>query len=112
MQVALRLFHNKTAVKDDKIGASYNAKAKNKGRPSLLTKHKITEVTPPMVAYAALQVFPTLHCIPGLTPLSSTDIRWTVFHEAVGHHRQIIQSDPFLPPHREDPLKQHRPVGD
>ena len=112
MQVALRLFRNKTAVKDDKIGASYNAKAKKKGRPSLLTKHKITEVTPPMVTYAALQVFPTLYSIPGLTPLSSTDICWTVFHEAVGHHRRIIQSDPFLPPHHEDPLKQHRPVGD
>jgi hypothetical protein len=112
VQVALRLFRNKTAVNDDTIGTPYNAKAKGKGRRSLVTKHNITEVTPLMIAYASLQVFPTLYCIPASTPLPSTDVRRTVLYEAVGCCRWIIQPDPLLPPHREDALKQHRPVGD
>ena len=112
MQVVLWLFRNKTAVNDDTIGTPYNAKAKGKERRSLVTKHNVTEVTPPMVAYTSLQVFPTLYCIPALTPLPSTDIHWTVLYEAVGRCRWIIQPDPLLPPHREVALKQHRPVGD
>jgi hypothetical protein len=57
MQVALRIYRNKTAVNKEVIGEPFNPKSsKVQGRSPFLKRHNITRVTPQMVAYAALQV--------------------------------------------------------
>jgi len=55
-QVALRIFRNKTATQVDKLNKPYNPKLKAKGPADVVTRYKITEVTPRMIAYAAVQV--------------------------------------------------------
>ena len=57
-QVALRLFHNKSAAQANLVGGCYNPATKAKGLKDFVTQHSIKEVTPRMIAYAALQVCP------------------------------------------------------
>jgi hypothetical protein len=53
------MYRNKTAVNNERIGKPFDPKAsKAQGRQPFVQQHKITKVTPQMVAYAALQVFP------------------------------------------------------
>ena len=53
------MYRNKTAVNNERIGKPFDPKAsKSQGRPPFIRQHKITRVTPEMVAYAALQVLP------------------------------------------------------
>ena len=78
---------------------------KFKGPKDFLKRNEITEVTPQLIAYAALQVpplIPRIFC--RLTIPHPPDIRWTLIHEGVGHHRWRIQSRPLLPPHHTDPF--------
>lgn len=55
-QVAIRLFRNETAIKDEKLGGTYDAGKKAKGKKDLLTRCQIKKVTPQMIAYAAVHV--------------------------------------------------------
>ena len=55
-QVALRVFRNKTAAQADEVDKPYNPKSKPSGRSDLLTRCGITEMTPRMIAYAAVHV--------------------------------------------------------
>jgi len=55
-QVALRLFRNKTAAQADRTNGWYDAKLKAKGPKDFLKRYNVTEITPQMIAYAALQV--------------------------------------------------------
>ena len=50
------MFRNKTAAEADGPGKCYDARKKSKGPRDFLTRHKIKRITPPMIAYAALQV--------------------------------------------------------
>jgi hypothetical protein len=68
-QVALRLFRNKTAAQVDRIGTNFDSSSKPKGPKDFLKRYGIRKVTPQMIAYAALQVFPTSWCISTLTLL-------------------------------------------
>jgi len=56
LQVALRIFRNKTATIADIINKPYDPKMKAKGPIDVLRQCNITEVTPQMIAYAAVQV--------------------------------------------------------
>ena len=100
-KVAIRLFRNKTAAQADEIGTWYNPSKKAKGPKDFVTRHNIKRVTPQMIAYAALQVCLTIHYLPLLT-YHSTDVCWTVFHEAVGEYRWHIPPCPLLPPDHEN----------
>jgi len=55
-QVALRVFRNSSAALANKIDKPYDPSSKAKGPSDLLTRYKITEVTPRMIAYAAVHV--------------------------------------------------------
>lgn len=67
-QVAIRVFRNKTAVQADLIGGCFDPSLKAKGRKDFLKRNDIKEVTPQMIAYAALQVLPTAYHIMIITP--------------------------------------------
>ena len=60
---ALRVFHNKTAAQANTVNGWYNPKSKAKGPADFVKRYNITKVTPQMIAYAALQVPSTTHCI-------------------------------------------------
>lgn len=68
-KVALRIYRSKTAARADteEMGALYQPKRKRPGPKDLLTKAKLTTVTPYMVAYAAVQVLHTAHRLLTLT---------------------------------------------
>ena len=56
-QVALRMYRNKTAVRNDIAGGVFNPKtSKCQGRPPFLKMHNINKVVPGMIAYVAVQV--------------------------------------------------------
>jgi len=63
------IFATKTAVQADTIGRCFDPNLKAKGRKDFLKRNRITEVTPQMIAYTALQVFQTIYCIAALTLL-------------------------------------------
>ena len=63
IQVALRVFRNKTAAQANTVDGWYNPKSKAKGPADFVKRYNITKVTPQMIAYAALQVPSTTHCI-------------------------------------------------
>ena len=54
------------------VGGWYDPAKKAKGPKDFVTRHNIKEVTPQMVAYAALQVCLALHCTPVLTRVLQT----------------------------------------
>ena len=57
IQVALQIYHNKTAVRNEITTGAWKIKASQaQGHPSFLKAHRITKVTPEMVAYVAVQV--------------------------------------------------------
>ena len=56
LQVAIRLFRNKSAAQVDVVGGWYNPAKKAKRPKDFMTRHNIKEVTPQMIAYATLQV--------------------------------------------------------
>jgi hypothetical protein len=52
------MYRNRTTINNEKIGEPFNPKSsKAPGRRPFVQQHKVTKVTPQMVAYAALQVF-------------------------------------------------------
>ena len=56
----------------DTINGCYNPAMKAKGPKDFVARHNIKAVTPRMIAYSALQVCPTIHCIPILTHILQT----------------------------------------
>jgi hypothetical protein len=68
-QVAVRVFRNKTAINVERIFEPFDPKAaKTKGPKPFLERHNIVQVTPEMIAYAAIQVSPLLQPVPASNP--------------------------------------------
>jgi hypothetical protein len=56
LKAALRIFRNKTSADADRLGHWFNPNKRQKGPKCMLERHEIEQVTPSMIAYAALQV--------------------------------------------------------
>jgi hypothetical protein len=71
-QVALRIFRNQTAAQIDEVGKPYDPSKRAKGPADVLKRCGITDVTPRMIAYAAVQVLfhrrYLVHALMTLTP--------------------------------------------
>lgn len=107
IQVALRMYRNKTAVTKEVIGEFFNPKtSQNQGRPSFIKVHGISTVTPDMIAYAAIQVSWSPQPSPSLDPRTCVDLCGPVVHAIMGRHGWDVQSHPLLPPHHQDALSQ------
>ena len=74
----------------DKVNEQYDPTKKAKGSGNIITRCSITDVTPQMIAYAAVQVliyYHLAHTLTALTRTPSIDIHRAFIHEGMGYSR-------------------------
>ena len=90
LQVALQIFWNKTAAQIGRANEPYDPTKKAKGPNNIIIWCSIMDVTPRMIAYAAVQVIVNYYLahIPTISAhTQSIDIHWALIYEGMGYHR-------------------------